>query len=43
VLHHRGFGPNQWARLQDELPRFEGVLLPVLKLPEDTVYEIAPR
>jgi hypothetical protein len=44
VLHHRGFGPNQWARLQRALPDFEpAVLQPVLKLPEDTVYEILRR
>jgi hypothetical protein len=41
LLHHRGFGPNQWARLARELPAFEGsALVPVLKLPEDTVYEV---
>ena len=44
VLHHRGYGPNQWARLQRELPDYEpAVLKPVLKLPEDTVYEILRR
>jgi hypothetical protein len=40
VLHHRGFGPNQWARLQRELPDFESSLRPALTLPEDTVYEL---
>lgn len=40
VLHHRGFGPNKWARVKRELPRFAPTLDPVLELPEDTVFEI---
>jgi hypothetical protein len=43
LLHHRGFGPNQWARLQRELPGYTDALRPVLTLPEDTVYEILRR
>lgn len=40
LLHHRGFGPNKWARLVRDMPPFEAALRPVLKLPEDTVYEV---
>jgi hypothetical protein len=40
VLHHRGFGPNQWARVERDLPLFESSLRPALKLPEDTVFEL---
>ena len=40
LLHHRGFGPNRWARLERDMPLFEAALRPVLKLPEDTVYEV---
>ena len=43
VLHHRGFGPNQWARLQRDMPEHAAALRPVLTLPEDTVYEILRR
>lgn len=42
LLHHRGFGPNKWARLLRDMPLFETALRPVLKLPEDTVYEVVP-
>lgn len=43
VMHHRGFGPNKWARVERELPPLAAELRPVLELPEDTVLEVVGR
>lgn len=40
VMHHRGFGPNKWARVERDLPALEASLRPVLELPEETVFEV---
>jgi hypothetical protein len=44
VVHRGGYGPNQWARLQQGMPRaLEGSLREVTSLDGDTVYELRPR
>lgn len=43
VLHRGGYGPNQWARIEEALPRFAGkALREVASLQGDTVFELAP-
>ena len=42
VLHRGGYGPNQWARIEQALPRFAGgSLREVAFFAGDTVFEIA--
>jgi hypothetical protein len=45
VLHRKGYGPFQWARLQRGVPEAlaTGRLREVAVLGTDTVYEIQPR
>jgi hypothetical protein len=43
VLHRGGYGPYQWARIEEALPRFTGgPLREVAFLAGDTVFEIGP-
>ncbi len=44
VLHRKGYGPFQWARLQKGMPQAlaSGSLREVVTLEGDTVYELAP-
>ncbi len=43
VLHRGGYGPNQWARIEEALPRFAGkALREVASFQGDTVFELAP-
>jgi hypothetical protein len=43
VLHRRGYGPNQWARIEEALPRFSGSeLREVAAFAGDTVFELFP-
>ena len=43
VLHRGGYGPNQWARIEEALPRFVGgALREVAFFAGDTVFELAP-
>jgi len=43
VVHRGGYGPNQWARLQQGMPRaLEGSLREVTTLDGDRVYELRP-
>src|SRR6266571_4376372 len=43
VLHRGGYGPNQWARIEEALPRFAGgALREVAFFAGDTVFELAP-
>jgi hypothetical protein len=43
IVHRKGFGPNQWARLQQGLPgALQGSLREVVSLAGDTVYELQP-
>ncbi|MGD8897542.1 MAG: hypothetical protein PVJ73_16030 [Acidobacteriota bacterium] len=44
VVHRKGYGPNQWPRLQRGMPRALGrSLREVVSLEGDTVYELLPR
>jgi hypothetical protein len=44
VLHRRGYGPHQWARMQKKMPDAVGrSLKEVISLEGDTVYELLPR
>jgi hypothetical protein len=44
VVHRRGYGPFQWARLQKGMPRaLEHSLRQVVELDGDIVYELLPR
>lgn len=40
VLHRAGYGPNQWARVERDLPRFDSELKVVARFDGDTVYEV---
>ena len=41
IVHRAGFGPNQWARLEERMPVFLGrELLEVARFGGDTVYEL---
>jgi hypothetical protein len=42
IVHRKGYGPNQWARLQKGMPEAlaSGALREVTKLGNDTVYEL---
>jgi hypothetical protein len=41
VVHRGGYGPNQWARIERDLPRFAGSLVEVARFPRgDTVFEL---
>jgi hypothetical protein len=43
VVHRRGYGPNQWERLQQGMPAaLHGSLREVVVLGSDTVYELLP-
>ncbi len=43
VLHRGGYGPNQWARIEEALPRFAGgALREVAFFAGDTVFEVSP-
>jgi hypothetical protein len=42
VLHRRGYGPNKWARIERELPRFTDQLEVAAGFAEDTVFRILP-
>jgi hypothetical protein len=43
VLHRGGYGPNQWARIEESLPRFTGgPLREVAFFAGDTVFELQP-
>ena len=43
IVHRGGYGPNQWARIERDLPRFAGSLVEVARFPSgDAVYELAP-
>src|SRR6266545_2916649 len=43
VLHRGGYGPNQWARIEEALPRFAGgALREAAFFAGDTVFELAP-
>ena len=43
VLHRGGYGPNQWARIEEALPPFAGgALREVASFAGDTVFELAP-
>jgi len=43
VVHRGGYGPNQWTRLQEGLPRaLDGWLREVVSIDGDTVYELSP-
>lgn len=41
VLHRRGFGPNQWRRIERDLPSFTCCLKPVATFADVTVFELA--
>jgi hypothetical protein len=44
VVHRKGYGPNQWGRLQARMPEALGSSLRELAvLGSDTVYELLPR
>jgi hypothetical protein len=44
VVHRRGYGPFQWARLQKGMPQaLEHSLRRVVELDGDVVYELLPR
>jgi hypothetical protein len=44
VLHRGGYGPNQWARIERDLPMFQSSLREVARFePGDTVYELVGR
>jgi hypothetical protein len=42
VVHGRGFGPNQWRRLHEALPRFTAELWEVARFGDDWVFELRP-
>jgi hypothetical protein len=42
TVHQGGFGPNQWARIVRDLPRFSEELRPVAQFEGTTVYELHP-
>jgi hypothetical protein len=42
VLHRGGYGPNKWARIERDLPRFTGELREVARFDGDTVYALSP-
>jgi hypothetical protein len=41
ILHRGGYGPNQWARIERDLPRFASELSEVARFDGATVYELA--
>jgi hypothetical protein len=41
IVHRGGYGPNKWARIERDLPRFAGALRPVAVFDGDFVYELA--
>ena len=44
IVHRKGYGPLQWARLQQRMARIPpGALREVAVLEGETVYELAPR
>ena len=38
IVHRAGYGPNQWARIERDLPEFAGRLQEVARFGGDTVY-----
>jgi hypothetical protein len=43
VVHREGYGPNKWARIERELPRFGARLVEVARFDDgDVVYELRP-
>jgi hypothetical protein len=42
ILHRGGYGPNKWARIERDLPRFAADLREVARFGGDTVYELQP-
>jgi hypothetical protein len=42
VVHRGGYGPNQWPRVEESLPRFADELREVARFEGDTVYELRP-
>jgi hypothetical protein len=43
VVHRAGYGPNKWARVERELPRFADRLREVVRFEDgDVVYELQP-
>jgi hypothetical protein len=42
ILHRGGYGPNQWARLERELPGAASALKEVARFGGDTVFELLP-
>ncbi len=42
ILHRGGYGPNKWARIERDLPRFADALREVARFGGDTVYELLP-
>jgi hypothetical protein len=42
VVHQAGYGPNQWARVERDLPRFQPPLREVARFGGDVVYALAP-
>jgi len=43
VLHRAGYGPNKWARIERDLPRFGGRLIEVVRFEDgDVVYALRP-
>jgi hypothetical protein len=43
VLHRGGYGPIQWSRLEEVLPRLRSRLREVASFGADTVFELVPR
>jgi hypothetical protein len=42
ILHRGGYGPNKWARIERDLPRFAEALRVVQRFEGDTVFELTP-
>jgi hypothetical protein len=40
ILHRGGYGPNRWAHIQRDLPRFQDALPEVARFEDDTVFEL---
>lgn len=43
VVHRGGYGPNKWARIERDLPRFADALREVARFDGDVVYELLPE
>lgn len=42
VLHRKGYGPYQWPRVEEGLPRFRSSLREMARFGGDTVFELLP-